>query len=88
MSRKTGAHFQTARTTRSLLKTLGGDDRKVVRQSARSSSKPSDRTRSISASTVWRNARDAAQFPRGAAGMGSRSVSWKTMVAVTLPAVA
>jgi hypothetical protein len=43
MSRKTGAHFQTARTTRSLLKTLGGHDRKVVRQSARSSSKPSDR---------------------------------------------
>jgi hypothetical protein len=35
MSRKTGAHFQTARTTRSLLKTLGGDDRKVVRQSAK-----------------------------------------------------
>jgi hypothetical protein len=31
------------RATRSLLKTLGGDDRKVVRHSPRSSSKPSDR---------------------------------------------
>jgi hypothetical protein len=34
---------------------LGGDDRKVVRQSARSASKPSDRTRSISASTASRS---------------------------------
>ena len=40
------------RATRSLVKVLGGDDQNVRRQSARTSSKPSDRTRSISASTA------------------------------------
>src|ERR1700694_2890022 len=40
---------QRNRATRSLVKAGGGDDRKVVRQRVRSSSRPNDRTRSISA---------------------------------------
>src|SRR6266545_365575 len=46
---------QMNRATRSLVRAGGGDDRNVVRHRVRSSSRPSDRTRSISASSASRS---------------------------------
>src|SRR6516164_3906247 len=43
------------RATRSLVNAGGGDDRKVARHRARTSSRPSDRIRSISASVLSRS---------------------------------